>query len=323
MIDRRTFLRGLTFGALSAPFVGEAQQAGKVPRIGVLGPTPIAPSSDEGFRQGLAEFGYQNGRNLVIEYRHGEGKLLSGLAVDLVRLNVDVIYARGPAAVEATKGATRTIPVVAIDLESDPVAMGFVRGLAQPGGNITGVFLDLPELGGKQLQLLKEIEPQVSRVAVLGDPVLNGPQFQAMEIAARALGIEVQRQELRVVKDFERALDAAKKGQARAVLILSSPFVYSHRAQFGAVVVERRMPAVSMFTEFAESGGLLAYGPSVPEAARRCGAYVGRILQGSKPGEMPIERPQTFQLAVNLKTAKALGLTIPPSVLGLADKVIE
>jgi putative tryptophan/tyrosine transport system substrate-binding protein len=323
MIDRRTFLRGLTFGALSAPFVGEAQQAGKVPRIGVLGPTPIAPSSDEGFRQGLAEFGYQNGRNLVIEYRHGEGKLLSGLAVDLVRLNVDVIYARGPAAVEATKGATRTIPVVAIDLESDPVAMGFVRGLAQPGGNITGVFLDLPELGGKQLQLLKEIEPQVSRVAVLGDPVLNGPQFEAMEIAARALGIEVQRQELRVVKDFERALDAAKKGQARAVLILSSPFVYSHRAQFGAVVVERRMPAVSMFTEFAESGGLLAYGPSVPEAARRCGAYVGRILQGSKPGEMPIERPQTFQLAVNLKTAKALGLTIPPSVLGLADKVIE
>jgi putative ABC transport system substrate-binding protein len=321
--SRRTFLATLAVGVIVSPLAAEAQQLEKVYRIGVLGPTPIAPSSDEAFRQGLAQLGYENGRNLVIEYRHAEGALLSKLAGDLVRLNVDVIYARGPAAVTAAKDATRTIPVVAIDLESDPVAMGFVRGLAQPGGNITGVFLDLPELGGKQLQLLKESVPQLSRVAVLGDSVLNAPQFRAIEKAARTLAIEVQRHEVRVVKDFDRALDAARKGRARAVLILSSPFVYSHRAQFGALVGEKRIPAVSMFAEFVEAGGLLAYGPSVPEAARRCGAYVGKILQGSKPSEMPIERPQTFELAVNLKTAKALGLTIPPSVLGRADKVVE
>ena len=322
-MDRRTFITMVGASTLAAPLVSRAQQAAKVYHIGVLGPTPMARSSDEAFRQGLAEFGYQNGRNLVIEYRHGEGQLLSTLAVDFVRLNVDVIYARGPAAVVATKDATRTIPIVAIDLESDPVAMGFVKGLAQPGSNITGVFLDLPELGGKQLQLLKEIEPRLTRVAVLGDPALNGPQFRAMEMAAHALAIEVQRQELRVVKDFDHALDAAKKARAQAILILSSPFVFSHRTQFAAFAIDRRMPAVSMFTEFAEAGGLLAYGPSVADAQRRCGAYVARILQGSKPGEMPIERPQTFQLAVNLKTARALSLTIPPSVLGRADQVIE
>jgi len=305
------------------PLAVEAQQAARIYRIGVLGPTAIAPSTDEAFRQGLDQFGYTDGRNLTIEYRDAEGARLSDLAGDLVRLKVDAIWARGPAAVNAAKRATRTIPIVAIDLESDPVAAGFVRGLAQPGGNITGVFLDLPELGGKQLQLLREIIPRLSRVAVLGDPVLNAPQFQGMEVAARALAIEVQRQEVRVVKDFDRALDAARKGRAMGVLILSSPFVYSHRTQFGALVVERRIPAVSMFAEFAAAGGLLAYGPSVPEAARRCGAYVGRILQGVKPGELPIERPQTFELAVNLKTAKALGLTVPQSVLGRADKVIE
>ena len=300
----------------------EAQQA-RVYRVGVLGPTPVAPSSDEGFRKGLGQFGYTDGQNLVIEYRNGEGTRLTELAGDLVRLNVDVIYARGPAAVRAAQGATHTIPVVAIDLESDPVAAGFVRGLAQPGGNITGVFLDLPELGGKQLQLLKEIIPGLSRVAVLGDPVLNAPQFQAMEVAAKALGIAVQRQNVIVVKDFDRALDAARKGRAAAVLILSSPFAYSQRERVGALVVEKHIPAVSMFSEFVGAGGLLSYGPSVPAATQRCGTYVGRILQGVRPGELPIERPQTFELAVNLKTAKALGLTIPPSVLGRADQVID
>ncbi len=197
MMDRRAFIAMVGGSILAAPLTATAQQAGKVYRIGVLGPTPVAPSTDEAFRQGLGQFGYIDGRNLVIEYRDAEGARLFDVAGDLVRLNVDVIFARGPAAVKAAKGATDTIPVVAIDLESDPVAEGFVRGLAQPGGNITGVFLDLPELGGKQLQLLKEIIPQLSRVAVLGDPVLNARQFRAMEVAARALAIDVQRQEVR------------------------------------------------------------------------------------------------------------------------------
>jgi ABC-type uncharacterized transport system substrate-binding protein len=322
-MDRRAFISLVTGSALAVPKVAETQQAARFYRIGALGPTPIAPSSDQGFRKGLGQLGYTDGVNLVIEYRDGEGTRLSDLAGELVRRNVDVIYARGPAAVRAAQRATRTIPVVAIDLESDPVAAGFVRGLAQPGGNITGVFLDLPELGGKQLQLLKEIIPRLSRVAILGDPVLNAPQFEAMEAAAQALAIDVQRQDVRVVKDFDRALDSARKGRATAVLILSSPFVYSQRAHIGALVIEKRVPAVSMFSEFVAAGGLLSYGPSVPAAAQRCGTYVGRILQGVKPGELPIERPQTFELAVNLKTAKALGLTVPQSVLGRADQVIE
>jgi putative ABC transport system substrate-binding protein len=322
-MDRRAFLTILGGGIFAVPFIVLGQEAAKTSRIGVLGPTPIAPLTDEAFRRGLAQFGYTDGRNLVIEYRDAEGTRLSDVAGELVRLNVDVIYARGPAAVKAAKEATRTIPVVAIDLESDPVAAGFVRGLAQPGGNITGVFLDLPELGGKQLQLLKEIIPRLSRVAVLGDPVLNAPQFQAMEVAGRALSIGIQRQDVRVVKAFDRALDAARKERATAVLILSSPFVYSQRVRIGALVNEKHIPSVSKFSEFVAAGGLMSYGPSVPAAAQRCGTYVGRILQGVKPSELPVERPQTFELAVNLKTAKALGLTIPQTLLLRADQVIE
>ena len=321
-MNRRTLLYGLA-AILASPIAAKAQPAEKRYRVGVLGPTPTSPSSDEGFRKGLSQFGYTDGLNVVIEYRNGEGTRLSDLAGDFVRRNVDVIYARGPAAVKAAQSATRAIPVVAIDLESDPVAAGFVRGLAQPGGNITGVFLDLPELGGKQLQLLKEIIPGLSRIAVLGDPRLNAPQFQAIDVAAHLLEIAVQHQDVMVVKDFGQALDAARKGRAMAVLILSSPMVYSQRDRFGALVIEKRMPAVSMFSEFVGAGGLMSYGPSVPAAAERCGTYVARILQGTKPGELPRDRPQTFELAVNLKTATALGLTVPQSILGRADQVIE
>ena len=321
-MNRRTWLLWLA-AILASPPAAEAQQPAKTYRVGVLGPTSISPSSHEGFRKGLSQLGYTDGLNVVIEYRDAEGARLSDLARDLVRRNVDVIYARGPAAVRAAQSATHAIPVVAIDLESDPIAAGFARGLAQPGRNITGVFLDLPELGGKQLQLLKEIIPGLSRIAVLGDPGLNAPQFQAIDVAAHLLEIAVQHQDVMVVKDFARALDAARRGRAMAVLILSSPLVYSQRDRLGALVIGKRMPAVSMFSEFVGAGGLMSYGPSVPAAAQRCGTYVARILQGIKPGELPIERPQTFELAVNLNTAKALGLTVPQSILGRADQVIE
>jgi putative ABC transport system substrate-binding protein len=313
----------IALGLLLAPPAGEAQQSARIHRVGVLGPTPIAPTTDQAFRQGLRQLGYAEGQNLVLEYRDADAPRLSALAAELSRSNIDVIYARGPAAVKAAKDATSAIPIVAIDLESDPVAEGFARGFARPGGNITGVFLDVPELGGKQMQLLKEIIPRLSRVAVLGDPDLNAPQFRAMESAARSLSIGVERQDVRVVGDFDRALDAARQDRATAVLILSSPFVYSQRARIGTLVRGKRIAAVSMFSEFAAAGGLLSYGPSVPAASQRCGTYVARILQGAKPGELPIERPQIFELAVNLKTAKALGLVVPPSVLGRADQVIE
>jgi ABC-type uncharacterized transport system substrate-binding protein len=308
-----------------APFATQAQPAARTPRIGILGVTPANPVLGEAFKQGLGEFGYTEGRNVVIDYRDADGKpeRLSQVAADLVRLNVDVIFARGAGALSAAKQTTSRIPTVAVDLESDPVAMGFVRKLARPGGNITGVFLDLPELSGKQLQLLKEVIRTVSRVAILGDPMLNAPQFQATEGAARALAVQPQLLEVRASRDFHVALEAASRGRADAVLLLSSPLVFNRRVEIGALAVERRLPAVSMFVEFAEAGGLMAYGPSLREAFRRAGAYAGRILQGAKPGELPVERPTKFELVINLKTAKALGLTIPQSVLARADEVIQ
>ncbi len=236
---------------------------------------------------------------------------------------MDIIFARGAGALSAANQATSRIPTVAVDLESDPVAMGFVRNLAQPGGNITGVFLDLPELCGKQLQLLKEVIRPISRVALLGDPVLNAPQFQASEVAARALAIQPQLLEVREPKDIEIALEAASRARANAVLLFSSPLVFYHRAEIGAFAVKRRLPALSIFVEFAEAGGLMAYGPTLREAFRRAGGFVTRILQGAKPAEMPVERPTKFELLINLKTAKALRLTVPQSLLLRADKVIQ
>src|SRR6266851_3933041 len=324
-LERRTFMTLVSGGLLAAPLAVEAQPTGKVWRIGVLGLTPAAQFLGEAFKQGLGEFGYTEGRNVVIEYRDADGKpeRLPQLAADLVRLNVDVIFARGAGALSAAKQATSRIPTVAVDLESDPVAMGFVRKLAQPGGNITGVFLDLPELSGKQLQLLKEIIRPISRVAILGDPVLNAPQFQATAGAAQALAIEPQLLEVRASRDFDTALEAAGRGRAGAVLLLSSPLVFTGRVEISALALKRRLPAVSMFVEFAEAGGVMAYGPSLREAFWRGGAYAGRILQGAKPGELPVQRPTKFELVINLKTAKALGLTIPPSLLQRADQVIE
>ncbi len=324
-MDRRVFIGSLAGGLLSAPLAAWAQPRASTPRIAMLGVTAMDPLLNEAFKQGLGEFGYTEGRNVVVEYRHADGRpeRLSQLAADLVRLNVDVLFVRGAAALAAAKHATSHIPTVAVDLESDPVAMGFVRNLAQPGGNITGVFLDLPELSGKQLQLLKEVIRPISRVAILGDPVLNAPQFQATAGAARALAIEPQLVEVRGSRDFDTALEAAGRGRAGAVLLLSSPLVFTGRVEISALAIKRRLPAVSMFVEFAEAGGVMAYGPSLREAFWRGGAYAGRILQGAKPGELPVQRPTKFELVINLKTAKALGLTIPPSLLQRADQVIE
>ena len=324
-MDRRAFVSNATLALLAAPLAAGAQPRASTPRIAMLGVTAMDPLLNEAFKQGLGEFGYTEGRNVVVEYRHADGRpeRLSQLAADLVRLNVDVLFVRGAAALAAAKHATSHIPTVAVDLESDPVAMGFVRNLAQPGGNITGVFLDLPELSGKQLQLLKEVIRPISRVAILGDPVLNAPQFQATAGAAQALAIEPQLLEVRASRDFDTALEAAGRGRAGAVLLLSSPLVFTGRVEISALAIKRRLPAVSMFVEFAEAGGVMAYGPSLREAFWRSGAYAGRILQGAKPGELPVQRPTKFELVINLKTAKALGLTIPPSLLQRAGQVIE
>ena len=324
-MDRRKFIGVISTGLLAAPVAAGAQPTATAPRIAVLGVTPSNPTLGEAFKQGLADLGYTDGQNVAVEYRDADGmpERLPQLAVDLVRLNVDIIFARGAGALAVAKQATSRIPIVTVDLESDPLAMGFVRSLAQPGGNITGVFLDLPELSGKQLQLLKEIIRSISRVAILGDQVLNKPQFQATEIAARSLAMQPQPLDVRASKDIDTALEAASRGRAGAVLLLSSPLVFRHRVEIGALAIKKRLPAVSMFVEFAEAGGLMAYGPSLREAFRRAGGYAGRILQGAKPADMPVERPTKFELVINLKTAKTLGLAIPQSLLTRADQVVQ
>jgi putative ABC transport system substrate-binding protein len=324
-MDRRAFLGTLAGSLLAAPLAGEAQTPAQVPRVGTLGAPPSDPALIQAFARGLGDGGYIDGRNVAIDHRHTQSQpdQLPGLAVEMARARPDVIFARGAGALSAARSATDTIPIVAVDLESDPVAMGFVKNLARPGGNVTGVFLDVPELSGKQLQLLRDIIPTISRVAVLGDSVLNAPQFRATDQAAKTLAIQIQRLDVRAPADLDRALETAKRGGARAVILLSSPLVFVHRTEIGSMAAARHLPAVSMFVEFAEAGGLMVYGPSLREAFRRCGGYVARILQGAKPAELPIERPEKFDLVINLKTAKALGLTIPPSLLQRADQVIE
>jgi putative ABC transport system substrate-binding protein len=318
---RREFITLIGGAAAAWPLAARAQQPARSPRIGVLGLTPPVQSTNRAFRQGLGQF--RDADNIIERDAAGRPERLPALAAELAQLNTDVIFARGPTALAAAKNATSIIPIVAVDFESDPVGMGFVQSLARPGGNITGVFLDLPELCGKQVELLKEAFPQVSRIAILGDPVLNAPQFRATERAVRAFAIQSESLEIRVTTDFEIAFDVAKNRHAEAVIVLSSPVVFSHRAQIAAFGISKRLPAISLFVEFAEDGGFMAYGPSLPESFQRCGRYVEKILQGAKPSELPIERPERFQLVVNLRTAKALGLTVPPTLLTRADEVIE
>jgi putative tryptophan/tyrosine transport system substrate-binding protein len=270
----------------------------------------------------LAELGYVEGKNFAADLRlHPES--LTEFASDLVRLNVNVIFAAGPAALAAASKATTSIPVVGIDLESDPVAKGYVKSLGRPGGNITGMFLDIPELSGKQVQLLKQIVPQLSRMAIFGVPGLNALQFKASETAARAFNIEAEIVEIQVRDDFAGAMDAARTRQVEAGILLSSPLVYRFSREIGELALAKQLPLISSFDVFPRNGGLLAYGPNVSEMFRRCGSYVGKILQGAKPSDLPIQRPEKFDLVINLKTATALGVTVPPLLLATADEVIE
>jgi len=324
MISRRAFLGTLAGGLLAAPPAAEAQPTGKVWRIGMLGGNPIAPALYETFKQGLGQVGFTE-RQVVIVQQDAAGvpSRIPARAADLIRDKVDVIFARGPVALAAAVEASKTIPIVAIDLESDPIALGYAKTLARPGGNVTGVFLDLPELSAKQLQLFREIVPGLSRVALVGDSIGNAAQFRVTERAAEILGVKFQTFEGRTAAELDAAMEAARRNGAGAVIIFSSPVVFDHRARIAVLGREKRLPTVSLFTEFAEAGGLLTYGPSLRESFRRSGAFVGKILNGAKPAELPIERPEKFELVVNLKTAKALGLTIPQSLLLRADQVIE
>jgi putative ABC transport system substrate-binding protein len=333
-MHRRSFVAA-TLAFLAAPAVVEAQPAAKVGRLGYLtsnepaavvaGRSTSQPHLNRAFLEGLEEIGYVEGQNLTVERRFAGGKIerLSDLAADLVRLPVDAIVVLGPAALAATKRATPIIPIVAIDFESDPVEDGFVASFARPGRNITGLFLDQADLSGKWLELLKEVLPGLAQVAALWDSATPPHQLKATEMGARALAMKLQRLEIRGVSDFESAFAAAANKGAQAVVILSSPVMSRHGARLADLATARRLPTISLFRENATAGCLMAYGPNQADLFHRLGALAGKILKGARPGDIPVERPTRFDLVINIRTAKLLGLTIPQSLLLRADEIIQ
>ena len=314
---------------LLAPLAAEAQSAVKPPRVGYLGSG--SPSADapyrETFREGLRERGWIEGQNVVIESRWAEGRLdrLPDLAAELVRLKVDVIFAPSTASTAAAQNATRTIPVV-MAMVGTPVERGTIASLARPGGNVTGLSMNVGVgIVGKQLELLKEVVPKISRVAVLGNPdePQYGPMVKEAEMVGRALGVRLQVLEARGPNEFDRAFAAMVRQRAEALWVLSGAVYFLHQRQLADLAAKSRLPTTNGYREYVDAGGLLAYGPNIREFWRRAAAYVDKVLQGAKPADLPVEQPTKFELVINLKTAKTLGLTIPQSVLLRADEVIQ
>jgi putative ABC transport system substrate-binding protein len=318
----------LSLGLLAAvPSIG-AQQPAKVPKIGFLSAEVPAANFDvmEAFQRGLHNLGYAEGESLVVVYRFAEGNYnrLPDLAAELVRLKVDVIVVVTTPAALAAKRATGSIPVVFTQV-SDPVASGLVRSLAHPGGNITGLSVIGTDLAGKRLELLKEVVPRASRVAVLWDPgqPAGALQLKETETAARSLGVQAQRVEARGPDDFQSALSTVKKMRAGSLVVLSGSLFFAHRYRLADLLLRERLPSTFVRKEFVEAGGLLYYGPNYTDQHRRVAYYVDRILKGTKPADLPVEQPTRLELVINMKTAKALGLAIPQSVLVRADRVIQ
>jgi putative tryptophan/tyrosine transport system substrate-binding protein len=308
--------------------VAQAQQTAKIPRIGFQSAaSPAALSARaEAFRLGLRELGYVEDKNILIEWRYAEGKLgrLHELAAEWVRLKVDVIVTAAPSSTRAAKQATSTIPIV-MAFDNDPVGNGFVASLARPGANITGLSALTPEISGKQLELLKEVVPRLSRVAVLGTSTLPGYAqiLKEMELAARVLKVQLQYLNIPGAEDIETAFRDARKGRVDGVLVIASPVTESHRTQVTDLAVKNRLPSMYGWPEYVGAGGLMFYGPSITDLFSRAATYVDKILKGAKPADLPVEQPTKFEFIINLKAAKQIGLTIPPNVLARADKVIR
>ena len=313
----------VALGLFAALPAADAQQGGKLPRIGVLQVWSSADPVLELVRQGLREVGYVEGQTIAIEFRWAEGKAerLPALAADLVQRKVDAIIAFGDPAIRAAQQATRTIPIIAAT--DDLVGAGLVASFTKPGGNITGVSILASELNVKRLELLKETLPRVSRVAALWDPGSGTFHLRDLEAAARSLGIELQVLEVGRPEDFRRAFEAAKKTRAEALNVLASPFLHGNRQTILDLAAKNRLPAIYQWRESAEAGGLMSYGPSLSDMMRDTAAMLDKILKGARPAELPVEQPTKFELIINLKTAKTLGLSIPHSVLGRADEVIR
>jgi ABC-type uncharacterized transport system substrate-binding protein len=313
---------------LGAGAAAQAQQTGKIPRIGFL--SPFSPSATavwlQAFRQGLRDLGWVEGKNITIEYRYAEGKSdrLPDLAADLVRLKVDIIVASVNTDALAAKNATREIPIV-VASAGDPVAMGLVKSLAQPGGNITGLSQISPELSGKRLELLKEIVPKLSRVAVLWNPqgTTSPLSWKEIQLPARALRIQLHSLEVHNANNLESAFKEAIKARSRALAIMPDPLFAGNLKRIADLAAKSRLPSMFHLTEFVDSGGLVAYGVDRSDQFRRAATYVDKILKGRTPADLPVEQPMRFELVFNLKTAKQIGLTIPPNVLVRANRVIR
>ncbi len=328
MSSRRTFLLAFALVILPGTFAAEAQVPAKVPRVGYV----FAQTSSEGHsrweaaRQGLRELGYVEGQNVALVIRWAEGRYerLPELVAELVRLKVDVLVVATTPGNLAAKTATQTIPVVMVGV-GDPVGSGLVASLARPGGNLTGLSLLNPEISGKRLQLLKEVLPRVSRVAVLTNPgnPIHAVFWQETQEAARKLRVQLQAVEVRSPEDFEGAFRAATQGRAGALLAFDDSLTNSYPSRVVALAAKRRLPAMYGFREFPDAGGLISYGTNISDHFRRTATYVDKILKGAKPADLPVEQPTRFELVINLKTAKALGLTIPQTVLIRADQVIQ
>jgi putative ABC transport system substrate-binding protein len=327
---RQTIIVAWLVALAIAPFrIAEAQQPTKIPRIGYLTGASLSSQSanTEALQQGLRELGYVEGKNIVIEWRGADGNRdrQRALAAELVRLKVDVIVASGGGDTRAAKEVTTTIPIVMAQTD-DPVASGFVASLARPGGNITGLSTLSPELSGKRLELLKEVVPKLSRVAVFGTSSSpgNAPVLKETKLAAVALGASVHDIDVLIPKDIETAFQAAVKTRANGVLWLVSGSVSSgHRAKIVELAVKSRLPTIYERQNYVLDGGLMSYGINLTDLHRRAATYVDKILKGAKPTDLPIEQPTKFELVINLKAAKQIGLTIPPNVLARADKVIR
>ena len=315
----------LALSLTSTPLVSEGQPIG-APRVGYLGngKSTALSAQLEAFRRGLRELGWIEGQSVTIDYRWAEGNpdRLPALFGELVQAKVNVIVLAGAAAIRAAKEARSAIPTVFVSL-ADPVTLGFVPSLARPGGNMTGVASEFEELATKQLQLLKEAVPKISRVALLHRPEIAPAVLTAAEASARRLGLTVRTLKVAEVAELENAFKKARSERAGAIQVLPSPYFNAQRARLAELAARYRLPAVYEFRNYVEDGGLMSYGPSIDEMFHRTASYVDRILKGAQPGDLPIERPTKFELVINLRTAKALGLTIPPSVLLRADQVIQ
>ena len=320
------FVVALALGLAAALLASGAQQVGAVPRIGFLSPGVAASPPTAAFRHGLRELGYVEGQNILVEYRSGDGDAarLAALATELVRLRVEVLVATNNPAVLAAKQATSNVPIVCVAC-SDPVATGLVASLAHPGGNVTGLSLVTPELSGKRLQLLRETLPRIARVALLWDAghVGMADRVKETETAARQLGVTLHVEWVRDPANLDRAFANLAQARPDAFLTTVEPFTEGHRQRIVDFAAQHRLPAIYEDREFVDAGGLMAYGPSLTANYRRAAAYVDKILKGARPAEIPVEQPTKFEMVVNLKTAKAIGLTIPQSVLIRADEVIR